>query len=112
MDEINNLYDHINMAQREALIHDIRANVVAINDKLAFSKLRCITGNEVPMICGLKCVYTEELPDEMTFAVLHAENPLFLSLAEENEMLREEILFLRDKLNSISKLINRGVDNG
>ena len=111
MDEINNLYNHIMMAQREALIHDIRANVVAINDKLAFSKLRCIEGNEVPMICGLKCVYTEELPDEMTFAVLHAENPP-LSLAEENKMLREEILFLRDKLHSISKLINRGVDNG
>ena len=111
MDEINNLYDHINMAQREALIHDIRANVVAINDKLAFSKLRCITGNEVPMICGLKCVYTEELPDEMTFAVFHAENPPLL-LAEENEMLREEILFLRDKLKSIVKLIDRGVDNG
>lgn len=110
MPEINNLYDHIIMAQREAQRQGISANVVAINDKIAFSKLRCATGADIPMICGLKCVYTEELPEEMTFAVFRAENPP-LTLYEENEMLRREIRELKSKFERIIDLIGGGAQD-
>lgn len=62
------------------------------------------------MICGLKCVYTEDLPEEMTFAVFRAENPP-LTLYEENEMLKREIRELKSKFDRIIDLIGGGAQD-
>jgi hypothetical protein len=71
----NSIIDHIEAARREAMYRDIEANTVAINDKLYFSKLSNGYG-DVPIVCGLKCVYTNELPDDTRFAVFEASSPI------------------------------------
>lgn len=65
---INSIEEHIYEAKVEAMRRGIEADAVAINDRLYYSKLS--NGyNDIPMVCGLKCVYTNELPDGVTFAV-------------------------------------------
>ena len=69
----SDIIQHIVQAQIEAVKMGIKANAVAISDRLYFSKF-CHPGGDVPMICGLKCVYCNELPDDTLFAVIEASN--------------------------------------
>lgn len=69
---INSIVEHIYEAKREAMCRGIEADAVAINDSMYYSKLSngC---NDIPMVCGLKCVYTNELPDDTMFAVFKSD---------------------------------------
>lgn len=93
-------------AVKEANKRSIDANMVAINDRLFYSKLN-IFPLDVPMICGLRVVQTESLPDDMLFSVFHLDKPP-LTLYEQNEKLKEENRRLREKLNRIKELAEGG----
>ena len=60
-------------AEKEARKRGIAANAVFIGDALFFSKLQAYTHREVPIVCGLKAYYTNELPNDTLFAVAHSE---------------------------------------
>ena len=69
-------------AMVEGRKRNIEANAVLINDRLLYTKLQQVmringdvTCLVVPMICGLKAYYTNELPDDVLFAVAHAPTP-------------------------------------
>lgn len=61
--------DHVRQAQTEAFKRGINANAVLIGDHLRFTRLKYLMYDDLPMILGMKCVYTNELPDDVTFAV-------------------------------------------
>ncbi len=96
----------IMQAKKEALRRDILANAVLINDRQYFSRIYH-EGREISMICGLKAFYTDELPDDTLFAVVEADascknqDERIAELKEENEM-------LRNRLNRISDVLERG----
>lgn len=95
-------------AVHEAIKRDIKANAIVINDRLYFSKLFG-DGAEVPMICGLRAFYSDELPNDTLFAVVQAHNlPLtkdetIAELEAENEMLKK-------KLASIEAILEGGAE--
>ena len=99
-----NIIDGIIEAKREAQKMNIRVNMALINDKLAFSRIKTDWG-DVPVVCGLKVAYTNELPDDVLFAVVKADMPpktkdeQFAELEAENERLRK-------KLKEIMQVIN------
>lgn len=93
---INSIIEHIEEARHEAMVRGIEANAVAINDRLYFSKIS--NGYEdIPIVCGLKCVYTNELPEDVRFAVFHASNAvmtkdeMIASLQKKNEELNRQL---------------------
>ena len=93
---VNSIIEHIEEARYEAMVRCIEANTVAINDRLYFSKIS--NGyNDIPIICGLKCVYTNELPDDVGFAVFHApkavmtKDEMIASLQKRNEELNRQL---------------------
>lgn len=92
MDIIN----HIMEAQIEATRRGIIANTVAINDKLYYSKLS-YGHYDIPVVCGLKCIYTNELPDDTMFAVFEASNTIMTKyemiaeLQHKNEELNKQL---------------------
>jgi hypothetical protein len=97
----NSIINHIEEARREAMLRGIEANTVAINDKLYFSKLSngCC---DVPIVCGLKCVYTNELPDNTMFAVFEASNSI---------MTKDEIIAdLQNKNRELHKQLERAYE--
>lgn len=92
----NSIVDHITEAKYEAMACGIEANAVAINDRLYFSKIS--NGyDDIPIVCGLKCVYTNELPEDVRFAVFHAPNAVMTkderiaSLEKKNEELHRQL---------------------
>lgn len=93
---INSIIDHIYEAKYEAMVRGIEANAVAINDRLYFSKISNDYG-DIPIVCGLKCVYTNELPEDVGFAVFHASNAvmtkdeMIASLEKKNEELHRQL---------------------
>ena len=105
MDIIN----HIMEAQIEATRRGIVANTVAINDRLYYSKLShgCY---DIPVVCGLKCIYTNELPEDTIFAVFEAPNSIMTNdemiaeLQRKNEELNKQ---LEKAYEIIGKLIDR-----
>ena len=100
-----NISDYILRAKTEAHKRFIKANAIAISDKLLYSKLFIAeAGTEIPMILGLKCFVTEDLPDDCLFSVFYMPNPP-LTLAEQNEQLKAENRELKEKLNKIVELI-------
>lgn len=105
----NSIIDHIEEARREAMLRDITANAVAINDKLYFSKLSNGYG-DIPIVCGLKCVYANELPDDTMFAVFKSPNAvmtkdeMIAKLQAEN---RELNRMLERAYEIIGKIIDR-----
>lgn len=100
---ISDIIEHIIKAQIEATKRGIKANMVAISDKIYFSKL-CLPGGDVPIICGLKCVYTNELPDDTLFAVFEAHNAT-QTKDDRIKELKAENAELREKLKMISDFI-------
>ena len=96
---IDNIVEHIKMAQTEAIKQGIKANAVLINDTLYRSQFGAVS-----MICGLKVVYANDLPDDVGFAVANMDN-LPLTKDEELEMLRRENQELKDRLEQIQNLI-------
>ena len=94
---INSIYEHIYEAQREAMIRGIEADAVAINDRLYYTKLSNGYG-DIPMVCGLKCVYTNELPEDTMFAVFKSSNAI---------MTKDEMIA---KLQDEKKELNRQLD--
>lgn len=93
---INSIVEHIYEAQREAMIHGINANAVAINDRLYYTKLSNGYG-DIPMVCGLKCVYTNELPNDTIFAVFESssavmtKDEIIANLQKKNEELNKQL---------------------
>ena len=106
---MKDIFNHIMEAQIEATRRGIVANTVAINDKLYYSKLAS-GWYDVPIICGLKCIYTNELPEDTMFAVFEAQNAVMTKdeviaeLQRKNEELNKQ---LEKVYEIIGKLIDR-----
>ena len=105
---VESYHQQIKQAKNEAIKRNIKANVIAISDKLFYSKLT-LNGADIPMILGLKCCYSEELPDDVLFALFESGSPPE-NLVEENKRLKDEIQELKDKLHRIAEFIV-GVNN-
>jgi hypothetical protein len=88
-----NFIDGIIEAKLEAQRMGIKVNMVFINDRLAFSRIKTDCYDDVPIVCGLKAAYTTELPDDVLFAVAKADTPpktkdeRFAEFEAENQML-------------------------
>lgn len=98
---INSIIEHIYEARREAMIRDIEVNAVAINDRLYYTKLS--NGySDIPMVCGLKCVYTNELPSDTMFAVFKSSDAI---------MTKDEIITnLQDKNRDLECQLERAYE--
>ena len=77
----DNIIAGIMEAKKESYKRNIEANAVLINDRLLYSKLQFAQPPrygglvfEIPMVCGLRAYYTNELPDKVLFAVCHGIN--------------------------------------
>lgn len=107
---VNSIIEHIEEARYEAMVRGIEANAIAINDRLYFSKFS--NGYEdIPIVCGLKCVYTNELPDDVRFAVFHAPNAP--KTKDEKIMeLQEKNKELNRRLERAYEILGGVVDNG
>jgi hypothetical protein len=86
-----NLFKYIQQAEREAFKQHIKANSVMLNSTLELvSEGYAVIGDEVrhysPMICGLSAFLTDELPDDIAFAVFESPN---LPLTREEEVRKE-----------------------
>ena len=103
---VESYHQQIKQARNEAIKRNIKANVIAISDKLFYSKLT-LNGADIPMILGLKCCYSEELPDDVLFALFESGSPPE-NLVEENKRLKGEIQELKDKLHRIAEFIVGG----
>jgi hypothetical protein len=60
-------------AVQECHKREIEANAVLINDRMFFSKTLVYPVGEVPMVCGLKAYYNNDIPDNVLFAVTHVD---------------------------------------
>ena len=105
---INSIIEHIEEARREAIRIGIQVNAVAISDSLFFSKLQDMCG-DVPMICGLKCMYTNELPNNAAFAVFESNK----SIMTKDEMianLQKKNAELNEALEKAYEIIGNIID--
>ena len=98
---INSIVEHIYEARREAMIRGIEADAVAINDKLYYTKLSNGYG-DIPMVCGLKCVYTNELPEDTMFAVFKADR----TVRTKDEMIAD----LQDRNRDLVRQLDRAYE--
>ncbi len=101
---MQNIVDGLMEAVAESHKRSIEANAVLINDRLLYTKLQFAQGLhyggqvfEVPMVCGLRAYYTNELPETMLFAVAHAptpkrEEPLLPITEKEMRYLQNDII--------------------
>jgi hypothetical protein len=98
---IISIIEHIEEARREAMRRGIEVNTVAINDRLYFSKLSngC---DDVPIICGLKCIYTNELPDDTMFAVFKSDR----TVRTKDEIIAD----LQDRNKELTKQLDRAYE--
>ena len=105
---INSIVEHIEEARREAIRMGIQANAVAISDRLFFSKLQDMCG-DIPVVCGLKCVYANDLPNNAAFAVFKSND----SIMTKDEMiasLQKKNAELNDALEKAYEIIGRMID--
>lgn len=107
---INSIYEHIYEAQREAMYRGIEVDAVAINDRLYYTKLSNGYG-DIPMVCGLKCVYTNELPEDTMFAVFKSSGAV-MTKDEMIAKLQDENRELNRALDRAYEIIGSVVDNG
>lgn len=98
---INSIIDHIYEARREAMIRGIEVDAVAINDRLYYSKISNGYG-DIPIVCGLKCVYTNELPDDIMFAVFKSSR----AVMTKDEMIAE----LQDRNRELERKLERAYE--
>lgn len=100
-DLLPSIIEHIYEAKYEAMVRGIEANAVAINDRLYFSKISNGYG-DIPIVCGLKCVYTNEFPEDVRFAVFHAPNAV---------MTKDEVIASLQKRNDeLNMQLNRAYE--
>lgn len=105
---IDSIIEHIEEARFEAMVRGIEANAVAINDRLYFSKIS--NGYEdIPIVCGLKCVYTNELPEDVRFAVFHAPRAV-MTKDEMIAKLQVEKKELNKRLEKVYDIIGSLID--
>ncbi len=98
---INSMVDHIYEAKREAMIRGIEVDAVAINDRLYYSKIS--NGYiDIPIVCGLKCVYTNELPDDTMFAVFKSSR----AVMTKDEMIAD----LQDRNRELERQLERAYE--
>lgn len=98
---IDTIVEHIYEARREAMIRGIEVDAVAINDRLYYSKLS--NGyDDIPIVCGLKCVYTNELPDNTMFAVFKSAR----TVRTKDEMIAD----LQDRNMELTKALDRAYE--
>ena len=102
-DGIQDFCRHIARAKDEAIARGIVANGVIIGDKLIYSKI-CLGDDEIPVIGGLKAVYTDVFPEELEFLVLNGNFPK--TKQEELMQLREENEYLRRRIKSIADIFD------
>lgn len=111
-----NLSDYIRQAEQEAFQQHIRANSVMLNRtiKLVHKGYAAMNGSVTeypPMICGLSAFLTDELPDDIAFAVFENPNPPLTSEERIKQEARREFL---DELRGmtfeeIANLIEKGL---
>lgn len=111
MEESMRIDDLIVKATFEAQKRGIEANMIVIDAGIAYSRIPAIAGiipYDVPLLCGLKVVLDgkNELPDDVAFALLHAENPPKTN-AERIKELEAENEALRRTLRKIGKLTQK-----
>lgn len=105
---LNSIVEHIYEAKIEAMYRGIEADAVAINDRLYYTKLSNGYG-DIPMVCGLKCVYTNELPEDVEFAVFRSDrtvrtkDEIIADLQDRNKK-------LNDELERVYAMIGRMID--
>lgn len=98
---INSIAEHIYEAKIEAMRRGIEADAVAINDRLYYTKLS--NGYvDIPIVCGLKCVYTNEFPDDVTFAVFKSNH----TLRTKDEIIAD----LQDRNKELEKALDRAYE--
>lgn len=110
-----NLINYIQQAKQEAWQQHIKANSVMLNRtiKLVHKGYTAMNGSVTeypPMICGLSAFLTDELPDDIAFAVLENPNPPLTPEAKIRQKARQEFL---DELRTmtyedIAQLIENG----
>ena len=100
----DNIIAGIMEAKKESYKRNIEANAVLINDRLFYTKLQFAQPPrygglvfEIPMVCGLRAYYTDELPDKVLFAVTHnplpkSEEPLLPVTEKELRHLQNDII--------------------
>lgn len=105
---IDSIISHIEEARYEAMARCIEADTIAINDRLYYSKLS--NGySDIPMICGLKCVYTNELPDNTMFAVFKAPKAV-MTKDEMIAKLQDDNMELHRQLDRAYEIIGNMID--
>ena len=102
--ETKTIYDTIIEAKKEAIKRRIEANTIMISPELAYS-FYAVNGKTFPMICGMKPVVSDELPENVSFALINANT------VEEIESLRKENGSLKEKLNKVLELIDDFSEN-
>lgn len=110
-----NLINYIQQAKQEAWQQHIKANSVMLNRtiKLVHKGYTAMNGSVTeypPMICGLSAFLTDELPDDIAFAVFQSPNPPLTREERIKQETRQEFL---DELRTmtyeeIADLIERG----
>lgn len=103
--EIRTIYDTVVEAKKEAIKRRIEANTIMISPELAYS-FYAVNGKTFPMICGMKAVVSDELPENVSFALINANT------VDEIESLRKENESLKEKLNKVLELIEDFSKNG
>jgi hypothetical protein len=98
---INSIEEHIYEAKLEAMKRGIEADAVAINDRLYYTKFSSVCG-DIPMVCGLKCVYTNELPDGVTFAVFKSAR----TVRTKDEIIAD----LQDRNKELTKALDKAYE--
>lgn len=108
MIEPTNFMEHLYRARAEADIRQIKANAIMINDNLYYSHLYIHGITRVDMICGLKCVYTKELPEDTLFALVNI-NKLPDGKDEEIAKLKEENARLKEAIFNLNEMARLGL---
>jgi hypothetical protein len=90
------------------MIRGIEADAVAINDKLYYTKLSNGYG-DIPMVCGLKCVYTNELPEDTMFAVFKSSGAV-MTKDEMISHLQEKNRELNKQLERVYEMLGKMID--
>lgn len=90
------IFSRIMQAKKEAIKRKIKANTIMISKELAYSYI-AINGKAFPMIYGLKPMITDELPENVDFAILQVE---------DNKELKAENKALKEKIEHIKHLIS------
>ena len=105
---IDSIIEHIEEARYEAMVRCINANTVAINDRLYYTKMS--NGySDIPMVCGLKCVYTSVLPGDTMFAVFEAPKAV-LTKDEIIAKLQDDNIELHRQLDRAYEIIGNMID--